>query len=123
MEREFEEEVVVSEQIERKKLAEWIKSDDISLLQIPSKIFHPYRILILKILYLHGYAEFRQLKHDLRITDGNLASHLRALEEDGYVEVHKEIVDRRPRTTYVLTKEGLEAFKQFRTHIIKVVHE
>jgi len=111
----------MSEQLVRKRLTEWIKSDDIDILQIPPKIFHPYRILILKILYLHGDAEFRELKRDLEITDGNLASHLRALEEEGYTEVHKQIIDRKPRTTYVLTKEGLDAFRQFRTRIAKVI--
>lgn len=77
--------------------------------------------MILKILYLHGHADFRELKHDLQITDGNLASHLRALERHGYIEVHKKIVDRKPRTTYELTKNGWDEFERFRTRVVKVM--
>jgi len=111
----------MSEQLVKKKLSDFIRSDDVSLLEIPVKLFHPHRILVLKILYLHGYADFRQLKYDLQITDGNLASHLRALELEGYIEVNKQIVGRKPRTTYTLTKSGLEAFEQFRKSILRVI--
>lgn len=114
-------EIIMSEQLVRKKLGEFVKSDDVSILEVPQKLFHPYRILILKILYSFGYADFRQLKHDLQITDGNLASHLRALEKEGYVKVDKQIIKRKPRTTYTLTKKGLRAFQQLRTRILKVM--
>ena len=111
----------MSEQLGRKKLSDFVKSDDVSILEVPQKLFHPYRILILKILYSFGYADFRQLKHDLRMTDGNLASHLRALENEGYIKVDKQIINRKPRTTYILTKKGLIAFQQFRTRIVSVM--
>lgn len=111
----------MSAQLAKKKLSDFVKSEDASLLKVPVKLFHPYRILILKILYLHSNADFRQLKHDLQITDGNLASHLRALENEGYIKVYKEIVGRKVRTTYELTKKGLIAFEQFRSCIGKVI--
>lgn len=111
----------MTQQLGRKKLKDWIRSDDIGILRIPTKIFHPYRILILKILYLHAGAEFRELRKDLNITDGNLASHLRALEVEGYIKVHKLIVDRKPRTTYVLTREGFEVYRLFREQIASVI--
>ena len=110
----------MSKQLVRRKLSEFVKSD-VSILEMPTKLFHPYRILILKILYSFGYADFRQLKHDLRITDGNLASHLRALENEGYIEVGKQIVNRKPRTTYILTKKGFRAFQQLRTGILRMM--
>lgn len=111
----------MSEQLVRKKLSEFVKSDDLSILKVPPKLFHPYRILILKILYSHGYADFRQLKYDLQITDGNLASHLRALENEGFTKVGKQIIDKKPRTTYILTRKGLRAFQQFRDRIVRVM--
>ena len=111
----------MSEQLVGEKLGEFVKSDDVSILEVPQKLFHPYRILILKILYSHGYADFRQLKCDLQITDGNLASHLRALENEGYISVGKRIIDRKPRTTYILTRKGLRAFQQFRDRIVRVM--
>jgi DNA-binding PadR family transcriptional regulator len=50
-----------------------------------------------------------------------LASHLRALENEGYIEAGKEIINRKPRTTYIPTKKGLRAFQQLRTGILKVM--
>lgn len=84
---------------------------DALIVKTPHKMFHPYRILILKILTTHGEAEFRELKHDLKLTDGNLATHLRVLENLGYLKPKKKIVDRKLRTSYVLTSEGLKAFR------------
>jgi len=111
----------MSEQIIGKKLSDFLKSNDAGILKVPQKIFNPYRILILKILYLHGYADFRELKHDLQISDGNLASHLRTLENEGYINVFKQIVDRKPRTAYELTRDGMKAFEQFRIHVERVI--
>jgi len=76
-------------------------------------MFEPHRLLIMKSLYLHGQAEFRQLKHGLRLSDGNLFSHLRALEQENYIEVNKEIVDRKLRTTYELTGKGKTELRKF----------
>jgi DNA-binding MarR family transcriptional regulator len=93
---------------------------DTAVTTIPMKLFHPYRILILKILAAHGEAEFRELKHDLQLTDGNLATHLRVLEELGYIKSKKDIVDKKVRTSYAITQEGLKAFRNFATSIREV---
>jgi DNA-binding MarR family transcriptional regulator len=47
----------------------------------------------------------------LVLTDGNLASHLKALEENGYVKVNKGFVGRKTNTTYAVTKSGEKAFR------------
>ena len=52
-----------------------------------------------------------RLKEQLSLTDGNLASHTRALEELGYIECSKGFVGRKPRTVFRATKQGREAFK------------
>jgi len=44
------------------------------------------------------------------VTDGNLASHLRALEEAGYIRMEKNFINRKPNTSYSITEEGLENF-------------
>jgi DNA-binding PadR family transcriptional regulator len=93
---------------------------DTIVVTLPPKLFHPYRILILKILATHGEAEFRELKHDLHLTDGNLATHLRVLEDLRYVKGKKEIVGRKLRTSYTITKEGLRAFRDFAVSIREV---
>ncbi len=54
--------------------------------------------------------EFSALRDTLGLTDGNLAAHLRKLEEAGYVAVEKTFVGRRPRTYIAITAEGRHAF-------------
>jgi len=85
------------------------------------KLFHPYRILILKILAAHGEVEFRELKHDLKLTDGNLAAHLGVLVHLGYLKPKKEIVGRKLRTSYVMTDEGLKALRDFARTMRRVI--
>jgi DNA-binding MarR family transcriptional regulator len=55
-------------------------------------------------------AEFKTLKELLALTDGNLASHLAALEKASYIRVKKQFIDRKPNTTYSATKDGKKAF-------------
>ncbi|KYG83584.1 transcriptional regulator [Roseivirga echinicomitans] len=54
--------------------------------------------------------DFNRLKEILEVTDGNLASHLKALEKEEYIEVQKSFVGRKPNTKYVATKAGKVAF-------------
>jgi DNA-binding MarR family transcriptional regulator len=56
--------------------------------------------------------EFAQLKAMLQMTDGNLATHLAALERAGYVEIAKDFVGRKPRTRAALTARGRRALRQ-----------
>ena len=56
-------------------------------------------------------ADFNFLKEQLSLTDGNLASHTRALEELGYIVCNKSFVGRKPRTVFQATPQGREAFK------------
>ncbi|MEQ9289732.1 MAG: transcriptional regulator [Cyclobacteriaceae bacterium] len=68
------------------------------------------RLGIMSILMVNDYADFNFLKENLRLTDGNLASHLKALEKLNYVEVKKEFVGRKPNTKYMVSKTGKVAF-------------
>ena len=54
---------------------------------------------------------FNDLKQMMEVTDGNLASHLVNLEENGYVKVHKGFIGRKTNTTYAITKTGEKAFR------------
>jgi DNA-binding PadR family transcriptional regulator len=56
--------------------------------------------------------EFVRLKELLQVTDGNLASHLSALEKEGYVAVIKQFVNRKPQTSYAVTTPGKKAFNE-----------
>lgn len=69
------------------------------------------RLGIMSVLMVDEKADFNTLKETLQLTDGNLASHLRALEEAEYLRVEKQFVGRKPNTTYHATDAGREAFK------------
>ncbi len=56
--------------------------------------------------------DFSTMKEMLAITDGNLASHVTALEKEGYIHVKKEFVGKKPLTTYSATKFGMKAFNE-----------
>ena len=55
--------------------------------------------------------DFKQLKTLLEVTDGNLATHLKALEKKKYILVSKKFIGRKPNTSYSLTPEGRTAFQ------------
>jgi len=56
--------------------------------------------------------DFNSLKETLNVTDGNLASHLKALEEKGMIMVNKQFIGRKPNTSYSATKTGISDFQQ-----------
>ena len=68
------------------------------------------RLGIMSILMVTDKVEFKSLKELLELTDGNLASHLSALEKAGYLKVKKQFIDRKPNTSYSATSEGKKAF-------------
>ncbi|MFZ4633319.1 MAG: winged helix-turn-helix domain-containing protein [Saprospiraceae bacterium] len=72
---------------------------------------HRNRLGIMAILAVNDWVEYNTLKNLLELTDGNLASHLRALEQAEYMLVRKEFVGRKPRTTYTATDSGKTAFQ------------
>jgi len=68
------------------------------------------RLAIMSVLMVNDVMSFNDLKDLLVLTDGNLATHLRALEEAGYLAVQKQFVGRKPKTTYATTDAGRAAF-------------
>lgn len=62
-------------------------------------------------LLVNEQVSFNELKELIQVTDGNLASHLKALEENGYIKVNKGFVGRKTNTTYSVTKAGDKAFR------------
>lgn len=69
------------------------------------------RLGIMSALVVNTDVNFNELKLLMDITDGNLASHLKGLEEAGYIRVHKGFIGRKTNTTYMATKSGEKAFK------------
>ena len=70
------------------------------------------RLGIMSALMVNDSVDFNTLKELLDLTDGNLASHIAALEKEGYVHVKKEFVGKKPLTSYSATKVGVKAFNE-----------
>jgi DNA-binding HxlR family transcriptional regulator len=69
------------------------------------------RLQIMSVLVANENYDFNSLKELLNATDGNLASHLKALEKEEYISVHKSFLGRKPNTTYAASDTGRKAFK------------
>ncbi len=69
------------------------------------------RLGIMSILVVNEQVSYNRLKELLDVTDGNLASHLKALEKIEYIMIEKSFVDRKPHTTYDVTPLGRKAFQ------------
>ena len=72
-------------------------------------------------LFVNDSLDFTRLKELLDVTDGNLASHIRALEEAGYVFVNKQYIARKPNTSYTLTRLGRKAFQEHIQVLEKII--
>ncbi|MDQ3279347.1 MAG: transcriptional regulator [Bacteroidota bacterium] len=68
------------------------------------------RLGIMSVLAVNDMLDFNALKEYLDVTDGNLASHIKALEKEGFIGVNKTFVGKKPNTTYFMTAEGKQAF-------------
>jgi len=69
------------------------------------------RLGIMSALLVNEDVNFNELKELIQVTDGNLASHLKNLEESGYIKVQKGFIGRKTNTTYSVTRAGEKAFK------------
>lgn len=70
------------------------------------------RLGIMSALMVNDMLDFNALKELLELTDGNLASHLKALEQQEIIVVSKQFVGRKPSTTYQATEKGKDLFRQ-----------
>lgn len=69
------------------------------------------RIGVMSALIVNENISFNDLKGLMEVTDGNLATHLKTLEEAGYIKVEKGFIGRKTNTTYSLTRAGDKAFR------------
>ena len=84
----------------------------ISLEQFDKGFENRIRLQIMSVLVANESYDFNSLKELLNVTDGNLASHLKALEKEGYTVVNKSFIGRKPNTQYSASPTGREAFKK-----------
>lgn len=77
---------------------------------------HRIRLGIMSILMVNDFMDFNNLKEYLEVTDGNLASHLKALEKDEFIIVEKLFIGRKPNTRYQATNLGRKEFQNILMH-------
>jgi len=95
-----------------------------SLLTNINKAFdHRIRLGIMSILMVNEYADFNTLKELLDVTDGNLASHLKALEKEDFIAIEKQFIGRKPNTRYSATKTGAVAFKDHINALERIINK
>ncbi|MFN6946696.1 MAG: winged helix-turn-helix domain-containing protein [Cytophagaceae bacterium] len=70
------------------------------------------RLGIMSVLMVNDWVDFIDLKEMLDVTDGNLASHINALEKTNYIMVRKSFIGKKPNTSFSATEEGKNAFKE-----------
>lgn len=93
-----------------------------NILQHINKAFdHRIRLGIMSILVVNEYADFTTLKDLLGVTDGNLASHAKALETENYIRIEKQFIGKKPNTRYMATKEGRTAFQEHISALEKLI--
>ena len=68
------------------------------------------RLAVMAMLVVADWVDFTTFKTELELSDGNLASHLRKLEGEGYVELRKGFVGRKTQTSYRATDLGRARF-------------
>lgn len=68
------------------------------------------RLGIMSVLAVNDMLDFNALKESLDVTDGNLASHIKALEKEAFIGVKKSFIGKKPNTVYFMTKGGKKAF-------------
>jgi DNA-binding MarR family transcriptional regulator len=80
------------------------------------------RIGIMSALMVNDSINFNELKTLLDVTDGNLATHLKTLEENNYIKVQKGFIGKKTNTTYTITRVGETAFKNHLKALEKIIN-
>jgi DNA-binding MarR family transcriptional regulator len=78
--------------------------------QLDPAFDHRNRLGIMALLLSNECIDYNTLRNSLQLTDGNLASHLKPLETQGFISFQKVFIGRKPQTTYAVTAIGRDAF-------------
>ena len=88
-----------------------------------NKIFDSrIRLGIMSVLMVNDAVDFNTMKELLAVTDGNLASHLKALEKEDVIEVKKQFIGRKPNTSYLVTQYGRKLFEDHLNALEKLLN-
>ena len=85
---------------------------NLNLENIDKTLESKVRLGIMAVLVVNDSMDFKSLRSLLNLTDGNLVTHTRTLENAGYITSSKQFIGRMPNTTYRATDQGREAFRR-----------
>lgn len=91
------------------------------ILNINKAFDHRMRLGVMSILMVNEFADFNTLKELLGATDGNLASHTKALEKVEFIRIEKQFIGKKPNTKYYATEIGKEEFKKHINALEKLI--
>lgn len=92
-------------------------------LQLDRVIHEKGRLAIMSLLAAAPELSFTEMRNELKMTDGNLTTHIRTLQEAGYLSVTKSFRKNRPLTTCSLTGEGRRAFREYINLLEEIVKQ
>jgi DNA-binding MarR family transcriptional regulator len=81
------------------------------------------RLRVMSVLMANEQYDFNGFKELMEVTDGNLSSHLRTLEKQGYVVVEKSFIGRKPQSNYSATPAGREAFQRHLDYLENLINQ
>jgi DNA-binding HxlR family transcriptional regulator len=84
---------------------------------------HRVRLQIMSVLVTEDALDFNALKELLNVTDGNLASHIKALEKEKYINVSKTFIEKKPNTKYRITEKGKSSFRRHLDALEQVIRQ
>lgn len=84
---------------------------------------HRVRLQIMSVLVANESYDFKALRELLDVTDGNLATNIKALEREKYIAVQKSFIDRKPNTRYKATERGRMSFKKHLDAMEKLIRQ
>jgi len=90
--------------------------------ELDSIIHSRVRLAIMILLLQAESANFTHLKKEIDVSDGNLSTHLRKLEDAKYIKMKKSFENRKPKTTISLTEKGREALNEYTKHLEEYLH-
>ena len=90
-------------------------------IKLNTAIHQKARLGIMSILMASQEAEFNYLKDRLKLTDGNLSSHLSLLEKEKYIKIKKKFVKKKPKALCQMTDKGRQEFKEYLENLEKII--
>jgi DNA-binding MarR family transcriptional regulator len=94
-----------------------------AFLQLDRVIHEKGRLAIMSMLAASPELSFTEMRDTLKMTDGNLTTHIRTLQEAGYVSITKSFQNNRPLTTCSLTSAGKKAFANYINLLEQIIQQ